>query len=356
MPIVRPYSPTPAERRQDEEKGSFQTHSSYLRAFTLLSGYRDGEDEASSLNRVAALVRTSPSLGVRPAKAATPEAVYPILVSAWGTELLLALNELYAKGDELVRVSNNWCVVQLYYLLYHATQALVVARGNERPTTHQATQRHFMDFWVKKALSIPPWTLGVGPSGYRNVPSGRQIREIHPWSACNADTCWDIAGMALKTTRRDALYEAINRKRTEKQRAARKVWREEEKKRQAIGRKAREEPRFRLPILKPAEKKGIEASLRDYTFMDYLYRLRIKANYEDGSMFIDGPRDDVSSQQLRQYLIRLASTSLLLNELHMVVSFGKASMLNLVDKWLGTSHPKGMAVGLALRHDILRNF
>ncbi len=356
MPIVGPYSPTPAERRQEEEKGSFQTHSSYLRAFALLSGYREGEDEASSLNRVAALVRTSPSLGTRPAKVATPEAVYPILVSAWGTELLLALNELYAKGDELVRVSNNWCVVQLYYVLYHATQALVVARGNERPTTHPVTQRLFMDFWVKKALRIPPWTFGVGASGYRNVPSGKQIRDIHPWSACNGDTCWDIAAVALKTTRRDAFGEAIKRKRTEKQRAARKAWREEEQKRQTIGRKTRKEPRFRLPILKPAEKRALEASLRDYTFMDYLYRLRIKANYQDGSMFIDGPRDVVSSQQLRQHLIRLASTSLLLNELHIVASFGKASMLNLVDKWLATSHPKGLAVGLALREGILRNF
>jgi len=267
------------------------------------------------------------------------------------------MNELYAKEDEIVRVSNNWCVVQLYYVLYHATQALVVARGHPRPTTHPTTQKTFMDYWVKRPLNIPPWTYGVSSSGYRNLPPGRVIHDIHVWSVCDTNTCWDIAAKALRTTRDEGFAEHIKRKRIDKQKAARKTWQEQERQRLAAGRRPRKEPaRFAVPHLSSVERNAANASFRDYTLRDYLYRLRIKANYEDGSMFIDGPRDHISSQRLRLNLIRLAASTLLLNELHVASAIGKASLMTLVDRWLSTSQPSALNVGLALRADLLRSF
>jgi len=356
MAIIRPHTPTRAERREEAESGAFQTHSAYVQAFSLLAGYRDADhDDAPGLNRALSMIRASPSLQV-PTVRIVPDDVYPMLVSAWGTELLLALNETYLKEDDIVRVSNNWCVVQLYYVMYHATQALVVARGNRRPVSHAATQRIFMDYWVKKQLQIPPWTFGIGSSGYRNVSQGRVITDIHPWSACDTNTCWDIAGKALKTTRGEGFREHIKHRREDKQKVTRKAWNEQEQQRLAAGRIARKKPDFGLPLLTPEEKDAAKASLRDYTFMDYVYRLRINANYEDGSMFIDGPRDRLSSERLRHNLIRLASSTLLLNEAHVLVALGKENMMQLVDRWLTSGQANTPNVGVALRADILRAF
>jgi len=356
MPLIRPHTPSAAERREQAESGAFQTHAAYVRAFALLAGFRDGESNSAGLSRSLRLIRASPSLEVRPVGTVSQEDVWPILASAWGTELLLALNRVYAKDEELIRVSNNWCVVQLYYVIYHGTQALTVARGRERPTTHLTTQRIFMDNWVTKPLYIPPWTYGYGPRGFRNVPEGRPIRDVHPWIDCNPDSCWDIAGKALRTTRLDALEELFAKKRLDKQRARRRAWREEEQARIQRGRKPRREPTYPLPILSGDEKDEGERSLRDFTTMDYFYRLRIKANYQDGSMFIDGPRDDASSRLLRANLIRLAACSLLLNELHIMAALGKERMVHLVDRWLNSAHPEGMNLGVMARADILRSF
>ena len=51
------------------------------------------------------------------------------LRNAWGTELLLALGGSLGADDELIRLMNNWAVVQAYYCCYHGAQALLAARS-----------------------------------------------------------------------------------------------------------------------------------------------------------------------------------------------------------------------------------
>jgi hypothetical protein len=68
--------------------------------------------------------------------------------------------------------------------------------------------------------------------------------------------------------------------------------------------------------------------------MDYLYRLRVKSNYEDRTMFTDRPQDESESSAVHGNLVRLAASVMLLHELHIRRLVGRARMTTLVDAWL----------------------
>lgn len=276
------------------------------------------------------------------------------LANAWGTELLIILSGRYASGDELLRLSNNWAAVQTYYVFYHAAQALAVANDMPRPQGHPSTQRVFMSSWATRNVSLPPWSLAAAHSKYLNLPPGRLIDDdIHPWTRCDKETCWDLSAKALRTTRGDAILLAIRQKREAKRKGRRKAWEAKEAQRIAKGGRQRTSPRFPLPQLNQAEKSTVESNVRPRTLMDYLFRLRIKSNYEEARMFTEGPPDDVSSRRVHRDLRFLASSTMLLHELHIRQIIGIKEMSRLVDDWLLMNTPPGTELGLASRRNLV---
>jgi hypothetical protein len=307
--------------------------------------------KAMAGQRAAALASTS--LHDKPHGGPDLAGVRRSLANAWGTELLLGLSREYAVEDDLVRLANNWGAVQAYYVVYHAFQAYMLANGEARPTTHSKTQRMFADRWAGRTLHMPPWTLAAGEGGFHNGPTGRDIDlSVHQWKFCDATNCWDIAAQALRSTREDAMPDAMHAKRESKRKDRRRAWQKEEEGRVAKGRKPRKPPTVRLPQLTAAEKVAVRRGVRRYTAMDYLYRLRIKSNYEDSTMFTDGPTDEYASSAVHDDLVRLAASALLLHELHIRQLIGVPRMTALVDDWLARNMP-GAKLGLALRRDVI---
>lgn len=256
--------------------------------------------------------------------------------------------------DDLVRLTNNWAVVQCYYVTYHATQAYSVAKGQARPDSHTKTQNEFASRWIRRPIQAAPWTLGLTQTGFVNAPAGRVISTgIHPWSACNGHSAWDLAGKALESTREAWIDDAVLKERRTRQTRNRQRWRTAEQARVAAGKPPRPEPAFSLPRLTPTEKAGVANGVRCSGFIDYLYRLRIKTNYKDSSMFTDGPPDNQISSQVHQDLTYLAAATLLLHELHVGRLVGKPTLLGWVDQWLTTHLPVGMSIGLAQRRQTL---
>lgn len=263
--------------------GSFRTHQRYLEAFSriatggtwkLTNAY---EDLASRL-QAAPHPRITGAIGDN-------AQIRRSLESAWSTELLLLLSHRLLRGDEIVRVSNNWNVVQAYYALYHATQAVLTARGHERPDSHPKTQRMYQDLWSQSPVELAPWSLSVGHNRVR--PNGVVIDDtIHPWTFVDDTSCWSIACKALRSTRTDAVKEHFRTAREGKRTAKRKVWKEAQI---AKGRNPTKVPPIPLPQLNDEEKTGLDARTRPYTLLDYLYRLRIRSNYVDSAMFTEGP-------------------------------------------------------------------
>jgi hypothetical protein len=332
---------------------TFRTHANYLRALSLLAGYPSaGLGGRRALEAAAGRIRRNlVRIGGRPLDIGQ---VLASLENAWGTELLMNLTAKYAQEDELVSLSNNWSAVQAYYAIYHATQALLVAQGSARPDSHAKTQSMFADLWTVRPASVAPWSLGVAAAGERNGPSGRSIDfKIHSWVACSTVSCWDIAAKAIATTRSEALKSALQRGREERRRAARREWQLEEQLRAQHPKRARKEPKFGLPRLTEADAAKINERLRPYSMFDYLYRLRIKTNYEDASMFIEGPEHPAQSRQVRRDLLYLTSATLLLNELHISILVGEARLTGWMDGWLKENQPGGLELGLALRRPLL---
>ena len=333
----------------------FLTYRYYLRSLAGLAGFaHSATDIADVYPVIAGRVAALPSCRHRPAAAFDEQALRRSLTNAWGTELLLQLSGEYAVEDELLRVTNNWAAVQLYYVFYHATQALILARGDSRPDTHQKTQKLFMDMWVMRPLDCAPWTLGHGAVP-TNVPKSHTV-ETKITTVARPRTEADFLNYVLKalfTTRKEAIPGVARARREAKQKADRQAWEREEAERIRVGRRPRIRPRFSLPILTDAEKAAEHASVRCYTTMDILWRLRTRTNYSDGLMFIEGPIDEAASAELNRDMRHLASATMLLYELHICRQIGVDAIRALATSWLdrnkvSSSMGVGQRLGLVL--------
>ncbi len=331
-------------------KNSFITHSNYIRAFDYLLVDRNSLASPQFYSELYRRVISSNVLPQNKGKDLDKKQVHKSMHNAWGTEFLLLSSKQFISEDEMIRLSNNWNCIQMYYVLYHCTQALGAAKGQQRPNSHQKTQSAFATLWAKRSYSVHPWSLAYGPDGPINIPEMIRIDDsIHSWSAFTEDQEWSIALKSLRTTREEVYEEKIKEKRQLKRRDKKLKWEAEESARIATGKRARKKPKFRLPLLTQSEKDVINEKLRPFTIMDYLYRLRIKTNYEDANMFTDGPEHKSESESIRECLCRLASATLFLHELMLCRIIGNEEFNRWVKNWTDTNLPKGMKDGLYKR-------
>lgn len=343
-----------------DPRSTFLTHSNYIRAIDTLIGthyltgsYPLGRPSHRILEALAGQVqasRTYARLNPRPA-GVDHHSIKSALRNAWGTELLLVTTGEIAH-DELIGIANNWAVVQAYYASYHAVQALVIARGEPRPQSHPTTQRQYSSFWAARPVDLSPWSLGWQAGQCLNLPSNRKVSTIHAWSSCNDSNCWDLVAMALRTTREDLIEARIKDERDRKRSAARTAWQHEEQTRLAKNKRPRPQPQAPLPRLTQADKITVEESLRPTTVLEYLYRLRIRSNYADATMFTDGPETPHESRAVHHALCRITSATLLVHELLVGKLIGWANLDSMVDEWL-ESPTTATNLGLGARRELL---
>jgi len=246
-------------------------------------------------------------------------------------------------------VSNNWNAVQAYYALYHATQAVLAARGFERPETHSKTQKMFFDLWGQLPAEFAPWSLSVGSNGHQPTTI-RVETSVHVWTTLTASTCWSIACKALQTTRVDALEERTADAREKKRKARRKAWFDKHAARRGGFARRGPEPVFPLPRLTPDEKSALNAGIRNYTLFDYLYRLRIRTNYVDSAMFTDGPENASDSESVRISLLKIVSTSLHVSERMLrTAPDGKQALGEWAQRWSAANVPADVPCGVSQR-------
>jgi hypothetical protein len=334
---------------------AFRTHLNYLEAFNRLLDQRPDFDNKTQLEHLYGRIKAGGLCEAERRNDIDEDALKRSLSHAWGIERLLYANQEAASDDIVLRLANNWACIQAYYVFYHATQALLVAKGSNRPDTHAKTQRTFINLWSDRRVDLAPWTFVRHPGSTPIAPTGVRVDEtIHNMSHCDETTAWSLCYKALKTTREDPRDEALAKKRKDKQRAKRDAWREEEKNRLASGKKKRKQPEFSLPQLTPEEKNAVDANLRPYSVMDYLYRLRIKANYEDADMFVDGPTGDTDSLKVYTCLCNLASATLFLSELSILRIWGRDRFLEFHRAWHTSRKVELEITGLWDRTDYLK--
>jgi hypothetical protein len=331
--------------------GAFRTHQHYLEAFALLATrgqFRLSEaykDIKANFDNTVNPTNIGQNIKSR-------DQVRHSLENAWGTELLLLLSHRFLKTDEIVRISNNWNVIQGYYAIYHATQALLIGRGFIRPETHPKTQTMFLDIWGHLPKEYAPWSLTYGYRGC-NQSEINVDTSIHAWTSVGKSNCWSIACKALQTTREDALKDRMKQERDEKRKKNRKEWMEKQNIGKTTKREQQKEPRFPLPQLTSKEKLRIFEKIRNYTLLDYFYRLRIHSNYLDSEMFTDGPVEEHESTDVRVSIIRIVSTSIYASELMLCKSQDDRNILkDWATTWSKKNIPKTMPFGVIERIDL----
>ena len=319
-----------------ELSAAFLTHAAYIRAFALVAGRPPRTDGWSQ----AFVGLRDRWLGGGAASGTPPgdevvEQVHARLRHAWGTSLLISLTARHADEDELVRVSNNWTVVQLYYVLYHSTQALLLATGQPRPDSHPKTQKQFATLWCSRSRPLAPWSLCVGPQNVvQNLPAGSTVEtDIHAWTSCNAGNALSFCAKALRTTRDRLLQERLVETRESRRSALRRDFTVKERARVAMGRSARPVPSFPLPRLQADDRLNVDVSLGACALIHYLYRLRIRSNYEDSTMFTDGPSTAPQSLAVRRDLEYLAQASLFVAELEIGRRVGSKPLATTMLAW-----------------------
>lgn len=335
-------------------EGRFRTHHHYVEGFCWLADRRATISGGVALAAVASKAQAA-GLRDKPPPEIDRSQVHKSLRNAWSTEVLLALPGEWAKDeDEFLRLSNTWGVVQAYYTGYHVTQALIVAKGNLRPTTHPQTQQQYAALWVDRPLDCPPWTFGVSHRGWHNAPRGADIDlSLHPWTTCSSTSCWSLAGRALKSTRDDAVRKQVDAERDKALKRRKKEWEAEEADRLAAGRSPRRSPTFGRPRLTDVQKTACDSRVRTYTLLDYLYRLRIGANYDDASVFTDGPDNDADSYLLHRRIAFLASGLALMGELRIRELVGADHFDRWAEQFAAANIPPGYTLGIKQRLHLL---
>lgn len=152
----------------------------------------------------------------------------------------------------------------------------------------------------RPALFAIPWSLlAIGDPAdpvpvIKNCP--KQLRAINPLTRPVGEDAWNVAACFLRTTRKRRLDAAIE------------------------GWKARKKRRR----IRKHEREEVLTSLRPTSMMDALYRLRVKANYEEADLHLIG---NVSDQDARSFFnanILLLKTGLLNFELLIARHVGRS--------------------------------
>lgn len=262
------------------------------------------------------------------------------LQSAWGTELVIALAQDVMPRETLA-LHCQWAVVQAYYAVHQATRALAYAVGQDKAlTSHPSTQNFFRSMWCDSRYGVAPLNVSYGPSGPTNVPTQatKPVSNLATVSHLNA---WPVFLMGLRTTHERARSEVISNARANKARDIRKRWRTEEEARLTRGMRPRKEPNFsNHPTLVAAERTRVIASVRATTLIDFLYRLRIGSNYEDATVYYEGPSSDIDAWAFMDRLRIVTALTLAASEALIRSYVGKKRFDPMVQSWIAGKSQK----------------
>ena len=210
-----------------------------------------------------------------------------------------------AKIPQLAFSANYWLPVQAYYAVHGIGLATLLCLNGSRPQYHSTFLSH-MSGIIEKYFPRPLSTTiaGVRPhieiSGINVTGSdvSRQSNLEHPpygKPELHVAKC-------LVTTRERDIDEQFAKAR------CRKV-----------------KPNRKYRQLKPSEKSQIIASLHKTTLCDFMYRIRIRSNYDDPDMYIFGQNDVTDAAKYYLNLVTLTEAVV-------------ACLENLIQRRIGETH------------------
>lgn len=262
--------------------------------YTNLAGFvRQVHSTTSAVNRLPAL---------------DPNEVEQYLRIAWNTEYLLSIDH----GDpEIIRINNQWAPIQAYYSVYSGLEALSYAINGDHAGSHQKALRKASDFLLN--LGITPWNKAYEGS------RGKSRSDHSPTNF--------PAGISIPHNLRRSGVKPI----------------------EMIAKCLKAEHSHRIDDKwKSKNESGCWKYAYDpnpTTLLHFLYRLRIKSNYQEIDTFVtDAPKENVL--QFAQCLHSFASWTLALIEMILLRRFGESPIITQANAYFATNKD---ATDLAMR-------
>ena len=288
MPIS--YSTNSPEYLSTADGKRFDTYRGYLKSI-----YDFFYQEYSALPNFIKYCNKTIS-PIRPLKYSNVNEIKNFLHIAWNTEYLLSINH---NDPEIIRINNQWTPIQAYYSVYSGLEALSYGINTTHPYSHQKALQQCSSFLID--LGISPWdkaykgSIGKKRSSQTPVhfPSGLDIP--HNLQRHNVKPIEMIA-KCLKVEHAHRVDDKwTNRKKNGKY-------------------KYQYDP-------KPT------------TILHFLYRLRVKSNYDEIDMFVmKAPRDKIV--EFANSLKEVTSWTLSLIEMILIKRLGASPIQKQMESYL----------------------
>lgn len=297
---------------EEERSRRFAVHKNYLGSLTLFLDLLYGRDDAM-LEGLLVAQRQLPSfrrLARRRLDSGTE--LRRLLGISWASELQLRLANY--GGGPFLRYSNAWAPVQAYYAVYMSVHAWLLTIGmGGLVDDHTRTLRTIVSHSVQRGLLPHPWTVTCGGCpelGERRIEgipiNAKPDQHVELLATPALGDVYPRLAKMLETTR-DLRLQRLRRE-----------WL------RANGRK-------RMPA---AAKRAAGERLHATTLFDYLWRLRIRANYGDVSAFLMSGVDERDHEVFHRGLLRLTEATCLLFESLIATRIGCASYTAAANEFL----------------------
>lgn len=195
---------------------------------------------------------------------------------------------------ELAKTANFWLPVQAYYAAHGIGLATLIAMGSDTPKDHRAFLSQVANQIVTKLLPHP-FNMACGGDPSRISASDVRIENFNGNIAdvksisSLSNPLYAQGGLlvakSLLTTRRRSLEDLFEREREKKVRPGR-----------------------RRRNLTPDEKNRITEKRHPTTVFDFLYRIRVRSNYDDPEIFIYGQTDQDTAVNHYKNLVKMCKS------------------------------------------------
>jgi hypothetical protein len=276
-----------------EDQIRFRSFRNVIASISLLFDKTNG----TSAQMVRALSERRPA---SPKAGVDVKRVTMLLRRAWATETLISLPHRRDELRSIIAPTSLWLPVQTYYAVYAALEAFFLTKGHVIQH-HGPAQDHFANNYLQQM----PFPLNCSVKGQDakadyhnfNVQPNRQFSNLR--FPQDIDDAEHLLALSIRTTRRAILEERYAN------------WRKDPKRRK------------RLTF---ADKESIGKREAPTTLLHFLYRLRLRSNYQDSELFVTGP-SRIESEQFSRHCVAVADYVIAALEVRVMQCIGVAAFL-----------------------------
>lgn len=186
------------------------------------------------------------------------------LILGWTSRLQLSLTD-WATQSGMLAYANAWAPVHTYYAVYGSVRALLASQGMA-PGDHTAALNAISTMAATRGVMPAPWNVACvdcphvdDPAHFVGLPAGvTHINDVQTLGNADPALAWPRLLKALETTREGVLERRY------------KEW----------CRQSGRKNTFKK------EKAAIATRVAPTTVFDLLWRLRVRANYQDAASFV----------------------------------------------------------------------